>query len=508
MVVPENPPAFRAAVICFAFCASFIVRRQSNPFNSLALAAIVLLLIKPTGIFQPDWQLSFISVLGILLFSKPIQNFLTEITFGWFTVTDTQSILSRITSSIVSLIISATAVSIAAWFANVGILLYHFYGIQYLTSFWTVLVSPLIGLVSLLGYLKLIVAIVLPTASAIMGIIINFLSDWLIWIVKLFAGLNVSEILVGQTNAAVIIFFYAFIIFAFFFPLQKPSFKKVTCSTATFAIVILLVLPVWQRTFDDNLTVTVLDVGHGQAILAQMPEGSNILFDAGSLSRSDIGTRIISPFLRYNGIKTIDSLIIGHGDIDHINGIPEIAGETRIKAVYASKAFFKDNRQTTKFLRGELQKITEINELPEKYGSSKIRAIWPIPDTQESNFISDNDKSVVTLIDYADRKILICSDVEKSAQNEILRLYPDLKADVLIMPHHGSAKTIEPAFIEKIDAAVNIASNSESAYEKHQVIRYPTALRCTGRDGAITIRISKKGDVAISPLIKEKQPAN
>ena len=74
LVVPENAPAFRAAVMCFAFCGSFIFRRKSNPFNSLALAAIVLLLIRPTELFEADWQLSFASVLGILLFCQsPIQ---------------------------------------------------------------------------------------------------------------------------------------------------------------------------------------------------------------------------------------------------------------------------------------------------------------------------------------------------------------------------------------------------------------------------------------------------
>ena len=179
----------------------------------------------------------------------------------------------------------------AAWFANVGILLYHFYGIQYLTTIWTVLVSPLIGLISLLGYLKLIVAFFLPSVSAVMGIIINWLSNLLIWIVKLFAGLNISEMLTGKTNIAVILLFYALTIFTFFFPLRRQVLKNIICVTATVILVVSLALPWWQRTHGDNLTVTVLDVGHGQAILAQMPGGVNILFDAGSLSRSDVGNK-------------------------------------------------------------------------------------------------------------------------------------------------------------------------------------------------------------------------
>ncbi|MGD0572421.1 MAG: DNA internalization-related competence protein ComEC/Rec2 [Sedimentisphaerales bacterium] len=509
MVVPENAPAFRAAVICFAFCASFIFRRRSNPFNSLALAAVVLLLMKPTGIFQPDWQLSFVSVLGILLFSKPIQNFLNETTSGWFVELEKRGLFRRGIFEIVSLITSAFAVSVAAWFANVGILLYHFYGIQYLTTVWTVLVSPLIGLISLLGYLKLIIALFLPSVSAVMGIIINRLSDLLIWIVKLFAGLNISEMLTGKTNVAVILLFYALTIFAFFFPLRRHALKNIICVTAAVILVVSLALPWWQRTHGDNLTVTILDVGHGQAILAQMPGGSNILLDAGSQNRSDVGTKVVTPFLRYSGIGKIDAVVIGHGDIDHINGMPEITWDTRTKVVYASKAFFEDNRQTTKFLRNNLQKITEINNLPQKFGSSKIRVLWPISDIQENNSISDNDKSVVTLIEYAGKRVLICSDIEKFAQNEIFRLYPDLKADVLILPHHGSAKTTEPSFVDKTGAVVTIASCSESSYEKGQVIGPRSGLKSyyTGKNGAVTVCINKQGIISTAAFAKEKQPA-
>jgi competence protein ComEC len=513
MVVPENAPALRAAFICFAFCASFIFRRRSNPFNSLALSAIVLLLMKPTGIFQADWQLSFVSVLGILLFSKPIQNFLTETTSGWFVEPEKQGRLFRVIRKIVSLTIPAFAVSVAAWFANVGILLYHFYGIQYLTTIWTVLVSPLIGLISLLGYLKLIVAFFLPSVSAVMGIIINWLSYLLIWIVKLFAGLNISEMLTGKTNVAVILLFYVLVTFAFFFPLRRQALKNIICVTATITLVVSLALPWWQRTHGDNLTVTVLDVGHGQAILAQMPGGSNILLDAGSQNRSDVGTRVVTPFLRYNGIRTIDAIVISHPEIDHINGLLETLDNCKTKAIYSDdlSSENKKNKATVKLLREELmRKGIKIKPAEDKIPitcPATVKLLWPNQAVYEDDKISTNDKSVVMMIDYAGRKILATSDIEKFAQNEIFRLYPDLKADVLIMPHHGSAKTTEPTFIDQIGAAVTIASCSESSYEKRQVIGPRSGLKSyyTWKDGAVTVCINKQG--IINTTAKEKQPA-
>jgi competence protein ComEC len=506
LVVPENAPAFRAAVICFAFCASFLFRRRSNPFNSLALAAIVLLLIKPTGIFQADWQLSFASVLGILLFEKPINGFLHEKTSDWFGELDKPGVLTRIAAKIAPATGSAFAVSLAAWMTSSGILLYHFHTIQLLTSVWTVLASPLIGLVSFLGYLKLIIALFLPSVAAAMGTIVGLLADLTIWIVKLFADLDISGILIGMTNGAAILLFYGLIVFVFLFRLRNPAIKKVICTATAVVIIAMLALPKWQRAHSNNLVVTTLDVGHGQAILAELPGGARIIFDAGSLSRNDIGTRVVSPFLQYSGIGKIDALVISHGDIDHINGIPEVVDDCRTGFVYASNAFLEDKRQTSGFLRDELKQkniaAREINDFPQMVGSATVKVLWPDKDVLENDGISDNDKSIVTMIEYAGRRILIFSDIKKFAQKEILRLYPDLKADVLIAPHHGSAKTLEPPFLDKIGPNIIISSCSESSYKKGQVIRQQSYY--TGRDGAVTVHVSKQGTIEANTFTKEK----
>ena len=509
LVVPENAPAFRAGIMCFAFCGAFIFRRKSNPFNSLALAAVVLLLIRPTGLFEAGWQLSFASVLGILLFCPRIHSFL----YG--KITDHPQFTDFVKSRPFVLRIverpepyAMLSTSLAAWLSIAGIMLYHFYTIQWLTSIWTVLVSPLIGLVSFLGYLKLIIAFASPSIASLIGWVVNILSDWLILIVKLIAGLNISEILIGKTSDWTIILYYALIVFAAFFKFRHRLIKRAVCTAGTVLLVVMLALPGWQRAHSNNLVMTTIDVGHGQAILAQLPGGSNMLFDAGSLSRSDVGTRVIAPFLRYSGIGKIDAVVIGHGDIDHINGIPEVNDNCRIESFYAIGAFSREEKPTVVFLK-KIIEINDINAIPTAYGPAAVKVLWPDKDVLENDGISDNDKSAVTLIEYAGKRVLICSDIEKFAQRELLRLYPDLKADVLIMPHHGSAKTSEPSFADKTGAVVTIASSSESSYEKGQVIGQRQGLKSyyTGKDGAVTVSISKQGTINTSAFTKEKQPA-
>jgi competence protein ComEC len=487
--------------MCFAFCGAFIFRRKSNPFNSLALAAIVLLLIRPTELYEPGWQLSFESVLGILLFAKPFYNFLRDKGLELFGEPDKGGILFRIAAKIASVLWSAFTVSLAAWLSIAGIMLYHFHTIQLLTSVWTVLVSPLIGLVSILGYLKLFITLLSPSIGAALGAIVNFLADILIYIVKLIARLDISEILIGKTFAVAIILYYAVLAYAFFFH-QKFQFKKAVCASAAVSLVALVVLPGWQSAYREGLTVTVLDVGHGQAVLAELPDNTNMLFDAGSLSRDDIGTRVVLPFLRYKGIDKIDAVIIGHGDIDHINGLPEINESCRVERFYSNKAFFEEGKDklTIKFLRGLIE-VNDINEMQTACGPAIIKILWPDYETCQNNQISDNDKSAVTMLEYKDRSILICSDIEKPAQKEILRLYPDLRADVVIAPHHGSRKTTDWSFLEQLRPEVVISSCATSAQEKGQVIK---GNFYTGTDGAVTVRIDKKGVLTVQKFIKEK----
>jgi competence protein ComEC len=508
LVVPDNPPAFRAAVMCFAFCSAFIFRRRSNTYNSLALSAIVLLLISPTGLFEAGWQLSFASVLGILLFAKPIDSFLREKASDWFSFSDKPGPVGRFVAKIASVTGSAFSVSLAAWLTSAGFLVYHFYSVSWLTSVWTVLVSPLIGVLSFLGYLKLLVAFFLPSVAHIMGFVTTYLSSALIWIVKFFAGFQISSVHTGKIPLLAIILYYPLIAFVFLFPLRKPVIKKFICTIATAAIIVILAMPRWQKAYGDDLVITALDVGHGQSLLAKLPDGSCMLFDAGSLSRNNVGSRVIIPFLQYSGITKLNSVILSHGDIDHINGLPEVVENTPTKAIYVSNVFLEDKRQTTKLLRNELAQIIEINDLPQKFGSSRITVLWPVPDIENNNSISDNDKSIVTLIEYAGRRILICSDIEKFAQKELLRLHPDLKADVVIAPHHGSVKTLEQDFISRIEPNVVICSCNITAYIKGQVIKKQEHFKSyyTGHDGAVTIRVTKQGKLEADTFIKEKQP--
>jgi len=514
LVVPPRSPTLRAAVIGLVFCLSFLFRRYSNPLNTLSLAAIILLLVRPTGLFEAGWQLSFASVLGILVFSEKMANFLHEKTGDWFwnIPLEDVSLPRRLAKRFGKAVVALFSVGFAAWLGGAGILLYHFYTITPLASIWTVLVFPFVWAILVLGFLKIILFFLLPTLSAVLGVVVTGLSQWLIWAVKFIADLGVSQILVGHVPLALIIFYYVFVVFTAFVYFRRPALRKATCTVMVLAMVVFLGVTKWQRTRRDNLEVTCLDVGHGQAILVQLPGGENILFDAGSLYKSDIGRRIVTAFLDYSGIAEIDTVVISHGDLDHINGIPEIVEHCKVKSAYANYAFLSQTEQegTARFLKESLRKKgLEIQALGEdlNLGSgAKVEILWPSKEICANSQLNDNDKSVVSLIEFAVAEVLLCSDIENVAQRELLRLFPKLEPEVVVVPHHGSANTLEADFLGELGADILICSCSRRQFERQQIYKGQDKAKVfyTPKDGAITVCIGGDGTIRTGVFLKEE----
>ena len=131
---------------------------------------------------------------------------------------------------------------------------------------------------------------------------------------------------------------------------------------------------------------------------------------------------------------------------------------------------------------------------------ASIKTIWPTVSADENKALSENDRSSVFLIEFAGRKILLCSDIEKTAQSEILKLYPNLKADIIIAPHHGSVNTLDSAFLERLEPEIVINSCSKTEFEnRNRLVINKGKVLYTGQDGAIKLHIDPRSRIFITP---------
>ena len=416
--------------------------------------------------------------------------------------------MEKITDKVTTLF----SIGLAAWLGGAGILLYHFYTITPFAGLWTILVFPFVSAILTLGFFKMILFFPLPSLSFVLGYIITALSKMLIWIVRHIADFNISQISIGRVSLVFVIFYYGIILFAGYVYFRRPLVKKAVLTTAIAGMIVFLGVTKWQRTHRDDLILTCLDVGHGQAIFAQLPGGANILFDAGSMYKSDIGRRIVTPFLDSIGTNRIDAMMISHNDTDHINGIPEIAEYCRVRRIYANDDFFE---RADQYGTAALNKTGfEIEHLSENLifsDKAKITTLWPCKKNQYGKPLSDNDKSLVSLIEFAGRKVLLCSDIENFSQKELMSLYSSLKADIVVVPHHGSVNTLEPDFLQSLGAKILVCSCSQTQYQgmNRALMTQIILPECkqvyyTYRDGAVTICIDKNGTITSDTFLKEK----
>ena len=496
MVVPPDAAVLRASIIGIFFCLSLIIRRSPNSLNTLALSALLLILLRPLEFYQAGWQLSFACVMGILLLTGKIENFIHHYTADWCILDDEHHTWLGILKRGGSASVQVAAAGIAATIGGAGLLLYHFYTITPLTVLWTILVAPLVTVILTIGFLKIVLGILLPTIGAALGVLTIPLSKLFIYLVDVLGRIDHSQVLIGAVPIWLILFYYAAVIFIAFVYLKNHHLKNTISLTAVIIVIGIVGYYKFEHTHRTHLELSVLSVGHGQAVVAQLPGTAGIIFDAGSITSKDIGRRVVIPFLNYHGIDSIDAIFISHSDIDHINGIAEIVEQRPVGHIYQDTSGIIS--KPAAFLEQCLKKNNTVIEHPPQSiaaTGATVSLLWPTTQAPLPAVSNPNNRSQVIAIEYAGRKILLCSDIEKEAQKKILELHPDLNVDVLLLPHHGSAHTRLPAFVEKLAPPIILCSCAQSQFEKYPPD--PNTLY-TCRSGAVTVAIEKTGEINVS----------
>jgi competence protein ComEC len=321
------------------------------------------------------------------------------------------------------------------------------------------------------------------------------------------AQVGASEIVIGHVTIWIAVLYYVAILYLPAANWPRRGVKGMMAIAMPAILVVSLGLLKWQRMYPADAEFTCLSVGHGKAAVAKLP-GSRFLFDCGSRSLKDCGRRAVLPFLRWQGSSGPDSVFISHGDTDHCNGIPEIMAGCQPGTVFVS-GFFEAGAPgygKDKFLKNSIRAASRQVNAGDTLncGQAVITTLWPAGG-DDTIRLADNDKSLVTLIEFAGRRILVSSDIQQYAQKQILAMYPDLRADVVMAPHHGSVVSHYNGFIEALEPEAVIYSCDEVQCQrvlKANAVPAEAKAYFTSRDGAVTVRIGKDGSMSISTFIE------
>lgn len=203
-----------------------------------------------------------------------------------------------------------------------------------------------------------------------------------------------------------------------------------------------------------EMLVHYLDVGQGDSIFIQLPNGENMLIDTGEAEYKEK----VENYIRSFGAEDIDYMVLTHPHSDHMGGAWHI-----IKSFEIEKIFMPDKASNSSFFEKALDAIEEkgyspivaeagVSILSEK--DLDIQIISPASEYYEST----NNYSAVVKLTYKNNSFLFMGDAERVAENEILENGFDVKADVIKIGHHGSSTSSSKKFIKAVSPKIAVIS--------------------------------------------------
>jgi competence protein ComEC len=264
----------------------------------------------------------------------------------------------------------------------------------------------------------------------------------------------------------------------------------------------------YQRIWNDDLRVTYLDVGQGNAALLQLPGGYTALIDGGGFSDNsvfDMGARVIAPFLWRNKIQTIDALILSHPNSDHLNGLIFIAQHFNVKTIWSNG----ESKTTLGYKR--LRKVVaekhlflpDFKQMPRKRLINGVEFLFLYPpadflDKKKAGqkWRNANNNSLVIKVSFGRVSFLFPGDITAKAEKELVRLSgANLASDVLLVPHHGSRSSSSRLFLSKVKPQVAVIS---AGWKNRFRFPHSTVLDAYQESGCRILRTDRNGAIMFS----------
>lgn len=513
LVAGFSPSTQRAVIMVAIFLLTFLFESEQDPLNTLALAALLILVADPPSLFSISFQLSFSAVFAIIYGLSAVQN-----RSGRQTGLTQDRWFSRLGSRLISFFL----VSFFAICGSLPLVGYYFNQISLVGLAANVVAVPLVGFVTVpLGLLALFSLPLSITLSSWCIELATLTLSVALGAIHFFAGLPYAAVKTVTPSLLEIVCFYVLgwaLLNLRLFERTSPNLpsagllgagrsalldapddpphtgqaglRQFVASAlrldhwtlkpgqmAKFALALVLAILAldacywsYQRFWHRDLRVTVIDVGNGSASLLELPGGYTILVDGGGFSDNavfDVGQRIIAPLLWRKKIGTVDTLILSHPNSDHLNGLIYIADHFNVKNVWTNN----ESRQTLGYAQFmdviERQKIhwPAYEKMPRRHRVNGVELIllYPPPDFENlmdaQTWRNSNNNSLVVKASLKSVSFLFPGDIMARAEKELVQLAGSrISSTVLVAPHHGSKTSSSQVFLSAVDPRVVIVS--------------------------------------------------
>jgi len=468
----------RASLMAWLITYGKLFYKVRNSVNLTAGAAVILLIWNPNQLFDVGFQLSFSAVFVILLVLPEAQRLIpAKHRYGK-------------AGALYSLIL----ISIVVQAGLFPILTYYFGEFSIAGPIANALVIPVLTFAVPWGlFLSVIPAQSIQVAGV--GVIpIEWSLQWVEQVANYIGGSDWSYFSV--TTGSVTIFLLWISIILFLSSIRIPQLRWKLLAVSLVFLNLLMVSLIIDEMKQPSAKITFLDVGQGDAVHVETPEGKHLLIDAGRwIPGRNSGEQTILPYFKSLGVHKIDALILSHPHADHIGGVKSLIDEMEIEHIYQSDYEY-DSQLYRDFMSMALKHkipITNVfaGDLIETDENMRIYVIGPeIREYQPSN---PNNYSVSIKIQYGESSVLFTGDAEKGQEQRMAEVYGEfLKADLYKMGHHGSRTSSSTKLLEVMQPEISVASLAYQNRFSHpnreaitQVSRFSRENYFTSLDGAI-----------------------
>jgi competence protein ComEC len=531
-IVQDRPPILRAALMAALYLCARPLFRRVEPLNTIAIAALILLLGNPSALGDSSFQLSFLAagvIAGLALpwmerSSAPYRqglNHLGDVTrdtahapkIAQFRIEMRAAVQwlankmpGRLTARASALLVLPVRAGLRLWeiillsgviqLGMLPLLAQDFHRVSLAGPMSNIPAVLLTGIIVPLGFLTLGMALVWMRIGLVLAKVLSFCVGLLIATVEWFARWpRLTYRIPGPPLWLVIAFFTGFIFLAAVARAIAASQRGQKARRqllpavhplewlATLAVAALAILVAWHpfapQLFRGKLEVSVLDVGQGDSIFLAFPDGRTMLVDGGGQPGSealsgyrsgpDVGEEVVSPYLWSRGIQRLDVVALTHAHHDHLDGLHSVIANFKVGELWIGR-----HEQTPAFL----------NLLAE----ARARGVRIVQEVQGRTFDWDgvtgtvlwpadvsevekaaNDNSLVMRIEDGNQSFLLPGDIEKKVENELVDEHVRLAADFLKVPHHGSKTSSTEAFVETVGPSVAVVSVGDGNQFGHPV---------------------------------------
>lgn len=506
IMIGQPTSAYRAIVMFLLKILADVIGRTYDMLTALTVAALLLVLQEPLYLKNAGFLLSFGCVLGIILIYPVLIKQLEkerdrekEKQFSW-------KLKQKMKEGVCA--------GFSILLMTLPIQLSFYYEYPLISLLWNLLVVPTVGIILQSGMVQLIFSPWISFVGEMLSVSNMFFLRIYELICRLGDNIPFQKMILGCPSSVQIAVYYGLLVSGIW--LLKYGKKKWKLRDARYgvsllvlAIVVLSVRPM------NGIRLTFADVGQGDCILLQTKSGEASIFDCGSSSKTKCGEYILTPMVKYYGIRIISGIYVSHPDSDHMNGILELIENSRTEKIHIEKIVlpYPVNEEVREGFT-ELVVSARDNEIPVYYmetGQSliqddvKIECLYPKrTETAEGT----NDASAVYLVTYKEFVALLTGDIEDTGEKKLTQVLKEKDIDhidVLKVAHHGSRYSSASEFLEQIHPRVAVISCGEGNRYGHpheetlkRLSAAESIIMTTPEYGAVTMEVFLGGRIAVS----------